>query len=138
MHTDNSSHPSSSQEMADIFGTSDDEEVVDFPFGLSSDLPVPKGFEDITLPGGNGNSLLSNADSELFLAGFRPSDSREATKASPQKEEVQKEREIEPQDEKMETVEKQNDNKKDIEPGRSLLVSLHRHTYKMYVLESAL
>ncbi len=113
--------------MADIFGTSDDEEVVDFPFGLSSDLPVPKGFEDIALPGGNGNSLLSNADSELFLAGFRPSsdkDSREAAKVSPPKEEVQKECEIEPQDEKMETAEKQNDDdKKDIEPGRSLLVS---------------
>ncbi len=69
--------------MADIFGTSDDEEDVGFPFGLNSDLPVPKGFEDITLPGGDTNSLLGNTDSELFLAGFQPSPNKDSSEAKP-------------------------------------------------------
>lgn len=68
---DNSLLPSSSQELADIFGTSDDEDDVDFPFSLTSNLHIPKGYDDISLSAGDtktfGNSLLSNDDSGLFL-----------------------------------------------------------------------
>lgn len=76
IHTGNSSLPSSSQELADIFGTSDDEDDIDFPFGLSTDLQVPKGYSDIALPEGGsksfGSSLLTNEDSGLFLNSFQP------------------------------------------------------------------
>ncbi len=143
-HTGNNfSHPSTSQELADIFGTSDDEEDVGFPFGLNSALPIPKGFDDITLPGGNTNSLLGNTDSELFLAGFQPSpkvdSSSSEVKSSPQVEEVKKEPEVKPQDVVMETGDKNDDNKeevevnndknkeddkKDITPSRSLIIIL--------------
>ena len=76
IHTGNSSLPSSSQELADIFGTSDDEDDIDFPFSLNTDLHVSKGYSDITLPEENtksfGSSLLSNEDSGLFLSSFQP------------------------------------------------------------------
>lgn len=58
--------PSTSQELAEIFGTSDDEDDVDFPFGLSSGLPG-----ELSLPSTDtkkfGNSLLGTTDSEMFL-----------------------------------------------------------------------
>lgn len=137
IHTDsNFSHPSSSQELADIFGTSDDEEDVGFPFGLNSALPVPKGFEDITLPGGNTNSLLGNTDSELFLAGFRPSpkkDSSEAKSDHTQVEDVKEKPEVKTT-QAMETGNNKNDNnekdhKKDTKPSKSLIVVSHNlHT----------
>jgi hypothetical protein len=52
--------------LAEIFGTSDDEEDVDFPFSISSGLPG-----ELSLPNTEtkkfGNSLLGNSDSEMFL-----------------------------------------------------------------------
>ena len=86
---------------------------MDFPFGLSTNLPVPKGFEDIALPDEGskpfGNSLLSNSDSELFLAEFgQPTEKGgENVKVSPQKPDAAKKESKEalsdPQEEKMET-----------------------------------
>ena len=66
----NSSLPSTSQELAEIFGTSDDEDDdVDFPFSLTSGLPG-----ELSLPSTDTkkfeSSLLGNADSELFLNTF--------------------------------------------------------------------
>ena len=62
----NSSLPSTSQELAEIFGTSDDEEDVDFPFSISSGLPGELSLQN---PGTKkfDNSLLGNSDSEMFL-----------------------------------------------------------------------
>lgn len=126
IHTGNSSHPSTSQELADIFGTSDDEDDVDFPFVLSSELPVPKGFEDIALAGGPENSLLGNtADSELFLAGFQPSpnkDSNDLKSAPPKKEEEKKKYDKSPpesKEDKIETEEKQDGDKKEVKTGKT-------------------
>ena len=55
--------------MAEIFGTSDDEDDVDFPFSLSGGLPG-----ELSLPNTDTkkfeNSLLGNTNSELFLNTF--------------------------------------------------------------------
>ena len=64
--TGNSSLPSTSQELAEIFGTSDDEEDVDFPFSISSGLPGELSLQN-TDTKKFGNSLLGNTDSEMFL-----------------------------------------------------------------------
>ena len=103
---------------------------MDFPFGLSTNLPVPKGFEDITLPDeGNkpfGNSLLSNSDSELFLAGFErtPEKEKNVAKVSPQKQSEKKKEEntdppSEPQEEKMEADETQETEQSASQSGTS-------------------
>ena len=52
--------------MAEIFGTSDDEEDVDFPFSISSGLPGELSLQN-TDTKKFGNSLLGNTDSEMFL-----------------------------------------------------------------------
>lgn len=52
--------------MAEIFGTSDDEEDVDFPFSISSGLPGELSLQN-TDTKKFGNSLLANTDSEMFL-----------------------------------------------------------------------
>ena len=52
--------------MAEIFGTSDDEEDVDFPFSISSGLPGELSLQN-TETKKFGNSLLGNSDSEMFL-----------------------------------------------------------------------
>lgn len=52
--------------MAEIFGTSDDEEDVDFPFSISSGLPGEFSLQN-TDTKKFGNSLLGNTDSEMFL-----------------------------------------------------------------------
>lgn len=62
----NSSLPSTSQELAEIFGTSDDEEDIDFPFSISSGLPGELSLQN-TETKKFGNSLLGNSDSEMFL-----------------------------------------------------------------------
>ena len=68
----NSSHPSSSQELAEIFGTSDDEDD-DFPFNLNPNLN--NTFADIGLPSGDSKkfdgSLLTEQDSGLFLGSIQ-------------------------------------------------------------------
>lgn len=65
----NSSLPSTSQELAEIFGTSDDEEDIDFPFSLSAGLPG-----ELSLTNTNtkkfSSSLLGNPEPELFLHTF--------------------------------------------------------------------
>ena len=63
--------PSASQELADIFGTSDDEED-DFSFALPTGLSINKGFTDIGLTSGVSKKFESSLfnpheDSELFL-----------------------------------------------------------------------
>ncbi len=56
-----SSLPGSSQELADIFGTSDDEEDMEFPFSLN----VGKTFSDLTLPDGQETEFFLNSLSSL-------------------------------------------------------------------------
>ena len=69
-----SSLPSSSQELADIFGGSDDEEDMDFPFSLN----VGKTFPDLSLPDGREaefflNSLNSLSDIPVTMDSGLPS-----------------------------------------------------------------
>ena len=71
-----SSLPGTSQELAEIFGTSDDEDE-DFPFNLNSYLTVGKELGDIGLPDSEpkrfDTSLLGGTDSVLFLSSIQES-----------------------------------------------------------------
>ena len=90
--TGNSSHPSSSQELAEIFGTSDDEDIDEFPFDLTSNLNLGKtSFTDIDMPvvatpdsKKFDSSLLSEQDSNIFLNSIQESLSMEDL-AAPEK-----------------------------------------------------
>ena len=73
--TDTFTHPSSSQELAEIFGTSDDEDDITFPFTLPESLPMGKVFANIPPLSADGSSdskhfppsLLGGHHSSLFL-----------------------------------------------------------------------
>ena len=64
-HAGNSSLPSTSQELAEIFGTSDDEDDVDFPFSLSVRLPG-----ELSLPNTDTKKFDNLLGNELFLNTF--------------------------------------------------------------------
>lgn len=71
-----SSLPSASQELAEIFGTSDDEDE-DFSFNLNSYLTVGKGLGDMGLPESEpkrfDSTLLGGTDSALYLSSIQES-----------------------------------------------------------------
>ena len=71
-----SSLPSASQELAEIFGTSDDEDE-DFSFNLNSYLTVGKGLGVMGLPESEpkrfDSTLLGGTDSALYLSSIQES-----------------------------------------------------------------
>ena len=56
--------PGSSRELAEIFGTSDDEEDIGFPFSLGG---VGKNFPDLSIPDGRVSEFFLNSISTLSV-----------------------------------------------------------------------